>query len=116
MPKFIAPEREAGFFITAEEKAELEDQATELLVKAVEYRKSPFGDGMQYVVTVDLDDAERGLSYNEGVGSRDSLLNSLKFYLENEDEQEPVIVTLIKVKSGSGRPVNLLHVVGSEES
>lgn len=121
MPAFVPPSREAGFFITKDEKAELVDQGTEMLVKSVERRISTFGkaadgsDVYQFVVTVVLDDEERGLSYNEGVASRDSLLVELKSYLENEVDQEPVTIKLERVKSSSGRPVNIITVVGTEE-
>lgn len=121
MGAFIPPKREAGFFITKDEKAELVDQGTELTVKTVERRVSTFGknadgsDQFQYVVVVDLDSEERGLSYNEGVASRDSLLAELKLYLENETDQEPVNIVLERVKSQSGRPVNIITVVGSED-
>ena len=117
MGAFVPPTREAGFFITKDEKAELVDQGTELLVKSVERRVSTFGknsdgsDQFQFVVTVELDDEERGLSYNEGVASRDSLLSELKSYLDNETDQEPVTIKLERVKSSAGRPVNIITVV-----
>jgi len=86
-------------------------------VKSVEVRANPFdGEKRQFVLTVDLDGEERGLSYGEGVGSRDALLYALRDYFDNETEPEPVIVTLEKVKSQSGRPVNIINVVGDEDA
>lgn len=113
MAKFVAPQREGGFFIGEEEKDELVAQATVLDVKSVEVRANPFdGEKRQFVVTVDLDDVERGLTYSEGVASRDGLLYALRDYFENEIEQEPVQIFLAKAKSKAGRPVNIINVVG----
>jgi hypothetical protein len=113
MARFTAPEREAGFFIGEEEKAELIKQATQLDVKSVEVRANPFdGEKKQFVVTVELDDSERGLSFGEGVASRDGLLYALRDYLADEVDQEPVRIFLTQVKSKAGRPVNIVNVVG----
>lgn len=113
MARFTAPEREAGFFIGEEEKAELIKQATQLDVKSVEVRANPFdGEKKQFVVTVEFDGNERGLSFGEGVASRDGLLYALRDYLADEVDQELVQIFLTQVKSKAGRPVNIVNVVG----
>lgn len=112
--KFVAPERESGFYIGADEKAELIADSTELLVTSIEQGPSQYGE--RFVVTVDLDGEERGLSFPvEGVGSRTELLLALADYLANEKDQEDVYITIERVKSQAGRPVNVINVVGSDE-
>jgi hypothetical protein len=114
MGKFTPPERETGFYIGADEKDELVAESTELEVVSVEQGTSQYGE--RFVVTINLDGEERGLSYPvAGVGSRTELLASLADYLANEKDQVPVFITLSKVKSAAGRPVNLINVVGADD-
>ena len=115
MAKFIVPEREGGFYVAKEEKATLIANETELEVVAVEFGPSQFG-GDRYLVTVNLNDVERGITFPAGgVESRDELLSSLADYLETEQDPEPVYITIGQVKSSAGRPVILVNVVIEDE-
>lgn len=116
MPKFTPPKRADGFFVGENEKDELIDNGTEMEVISVERRTSPFDSKKeQYIITVTLDDTERGVSFTCGVNSRDELLAALQDYLDNEQDQETVTIKLAKVKSSNGRWVKLVQVVGADE-
>lgn len=117
MPKFTPPKTSGGSFVTKDEKEELYAEKTELEVQGVDQGVNPFDSTKnQYKITF-LDPTtgeERVLAFNTGVASRDNLLAALEDYLDNEQDQEAVFITLDKVKSKAGRPVWIVRVVGAE--
>lgn len=97
MAKFTAPvSHVSGFYVSKDEKAELIKQGTEFTAQAVEERAGKFTD-REYVLVINLDDEERGLTFPIGsVDSRDRLLADLQLYLDQPDA-EPVILKIAQV-------------------
>lgn len=89
-------------FIGSEEKKALADDGTEFTIKGVYFREKGGYQGKSdaYVLTLDLDDEERALSFTAnlpegGVPSRDRMLAEMVGYLDRDDA-EPIEAKLVK--------------------
>ena len=94
---FDAYKVESGNWIAAEEKAELAKQGVPLNVIRVYQATGEYGP--KYNVVIDLEGEERTLSFGaEKVPSRDRMFDAMIGYLESEEEHDPIVLKLTKVK------------------
>jgi hypothetical protein len=92
-------------YISQEEKAVIVKNKTPLEVQRVFYSETGGWEGKPkytLVVKVAGDEDERGISFGGGqVESRDRVLDSMKDYLDTEDDVEHPIVLITKTNKGA---------------
>ncbi len=105
-----ATEGSGGDYVAEAETDDIVSKRIPFTISAIATRDNPFGDGEQYVLTIQLAGEDRLKTFNKGVASRDRSLDAL---LESgELDAGPVgPVTLKREPTKRGRNVVLFDTV-----
>jgi hypothetical protein len=97
MPGFFENYKDEGglSYIDAEEKAALIKGAVPFTILRVFTGEGTYGP--RYTAVIELEGEQRGISFGAGkVQSRDSFFDAVLEYLDQDEEQEPIVVKLKK--------------------